>query len=94
MGVPAQAACTGWFGLFTNTQLGCSVHELAEFYAKCTVTEGVVTSIVNRQQLRFDAKILGEILGIPSTSFDIYVREDKTTLGTARLLELAQKFSQ
>jgi len=84
----------GWFDLFTNTQLGCSVPELAKFYANCTVTEGVVTSIVNGKQLRFDAKILGEILGIPSTGFDVYVRDDKTVLGTARLLELSQKFSK
>jgi len=84
----------GWFELFKNTQPGCSVHELAEFYANCTVTEGVVTSTVNGKQLRFDAKILGEILGIPSTGFDVYVRENKTVLGTARLLELSQKFCQ
>jgi len=49
----------------------------------------VVTSTVNGKQFRFDAKILGEILGIPSTGFDDYVREDKTILGTARLLELS-----
>ena len=53
----------------------------------------MVTSIVNGQQLRFDAKKLGEILRIPSTGFDIYEREDKTILGTAKLLELAKKFS-
>jgi len=84
----------GWFELFTNTQLGCSVHELAEFYTNCSVTEGVVTSTVGEMQLRFDAKTLGEILGIPSTGFDVYVREDKSVLGTARLLELSKKFSQ
>ena len=33
----------GWF----DTQLGCSVHELAEFYTNCSVTAGVVTSTVS-----------------------------------------------
>ena len=27
----------GWLELFTNTQLGCSVSDLAEFYANCSV---------------------------------------------------------
>jgi len=36
-----------WLELFTNTQLGCSVPELVEFYARCSVTEGIVTSEVN-----------------------------------------------
>ena len=53
-----------------------------------------MTSTVNGKKLRFDAKTLGEILGIPSTGFDVYVREDKKVLGTARLLELSQKLSQ
>jgi len=79
----------GWFELITNTQLGCSVPELTEFYANCTVTEGDVTSMVNGKQLRFDAKTLGKILGIPSTGFDVYMREDKIVLGTVRLLELS-----
>jgi len=79
---------------FTNTQLGCSVPELAEFYANCSVTKGVVTSEVGGKEIRFDAPKLGEILGVPSTSFDVYVREDKTVLGQAWLLELSQKLSQ
>ena len=54
----------------------------------------MVTSTVSGKQLCFDAKTLGEILGIPSTGFDVYVRKDKSVLGTARLLELSQKFSQ
>ena len=74
--------------------MGCSAHELAEFYANYSVTGGVVTSTVNGKQLRFDAKSLGEILGIPATGFDVYVREDKKVLGAARLLELSQKLSQ
>jgi len=43
--------------------------------------------------MRFDAKKLGELLGVPATGFDIYVREDKSVLGNARLLELSQKLS-
>jgi len=66
---------------------------LAEFYANCVVTHGVVTSEVNGKKLRFDAKKLGEILGVPAIGFGVYVREDKSMLGTARLLELAQKLS-
>jgi hypothetical protein len=37
---------------------------------------------------------LGDILGVPSTGFDIYVREDKSVLGESRLLDLARRLSQ
>jgi len=84
----------GWLSLFTNTQMGCSVPELAEFYANCVITDGVVISKVNGKEVRFDAQKLGEILGVPSTGFDLYVRGDKSVFGAARLLELAQKLSQ
>jgi len=67
---------------------------LAEFYANCNVTNGVVTSEVNGKKLRFDAKKLAKILGVPAVGFDVYVREDKSVLGTTRLLKLAQKLSQ
>ena len=83
----------GWLALLTNTQLGYSVPDLAEFYANCVVTQGVVTSEVNGKKLHFDAKKLDEILGAPAVGFDVYVREDQLVLGTARLLELAQKLS-
>jgi len=83
-----------WLELFTNTQLGCSVPDLAEFYANCSITQSVVKSEVNGKKMRFEARKLGEILGILATGFDIYVREDKTILGKARLLELSQKLSQ
>jgi len=33
------------------------------------------------------------LLGVPATGFDIYIREDKSILGNARLLELSQKLS-
>ena len=84
----------GLLELFTNTQLGCSVSDLGEFYANCSITQGVMKSEVKGKKIRFDSRKLGEILGIPVTGFDIYVREDKTVLGNVRLLELFQKLSQ
>jgi len=84
----------GWLALFPNTQLGCSVSDLAEFYANYVVTQGVVTSEINGKKLHFDAKKLGEILGVLATGFDVYVTEDNAVLGTARLLQLAQSLSQ
>ena len=84
----------GRLELFTNTQMGCSTPKLAEFYARVSVTEGIVTSEVNGVKIVFDAQKLGEILGIPATEFDIYVRKDKSLLGKARLLELAQRLSE
>jgi len=84
----------GWLELFSNTQLGCSQPDLAEFYAKVSVTEGTVTSEVNGVQIEFDAPKLGGISGIPVADFDMYVREDKSLLGKARLLDLAHRLSQ
>jgi len=68
--------------------------DLVEFCVNCSVTQGVVTSEVNGKKMRFDARKLGEILGVLATSFNIYVREDKSVLGNARLLELSQRLSQ
>ena len=84
----------GLLELFRNTQLRGSIHELAEFYASCSVTEGIMTSDVNGVKVEFNAQKLGEILGVLAVGFDIYVREDKSLHGKARLLELAQKPSQ
>jgi len=53
-----------------------------------------VTSEVNGVKVEFDAQKLREILVVPIVGFDIYVREDKSLLRKARLLELAQKLSQ
>jgi len=80
--------------LFTNTQLGCSVKALVEFYTHCSVTQDVVTSTVGGVQFEFDALKLGEILGVPTTGFEAYVREDKTALAPTRLLEIARKLGQ
>ena len=66
--------------MFTNTNLGCSVPNLAEFYARCSVTDGRLFSEVNGVKIEFDAQELGEILGILATRFDIYVWEDKFVL--------------
>jgi len=41
------------------------------------------------KKMHFDARKLGEILGISATVFDVYVREDKIVLGNVRLLELS-----
>ena len=84
----------GWLDLFTNTHQGCSIPDLAEFYVNCAVSKGVVTSTVNGHLIRFDASELGEMLGIPIVGFDVYVPEDKNTLGDERLVELTQKFAQ
>jgi len=46
----------------------------------------VVISDVMEKKLRFSAKELGEILGIPAEGFGVYVQEDKNVLGTERLL--------
>ena len=54
----------------------------------------MVTSEVNGKKLKFNAKDLGAILGVPAEGFDVYVRADKTVLGTARLLQLTQTLSQ
>jgi len=84
----------GWLELLTNNQMGCSQPELAEFYARVVVTEEAVTSEVNGVKISFDARRLVEILGISSMGFDLYVWEDKTLLGRAKLLELVQTLSQ
>jgi len=83
-----------WLDLFINTKRACSALDLDEFFANSVVTNGVVTSIVNGHKLRFNVKELGEILGMPPEGFDVYVHEDKSVLGTERLLELTQKISQ
>ena len=84
----------GWFELFINTQLGCSQPDVAEFYANVSLSEGVLSSTVNGVLIEVDARVLGVILGVPATGFDLYVREDKSLLGKAKLLELAQHLSQ
>ena len=84
----------GWLDLLASTQMGYSILNLAEFYANCAVTQGVVTSEVNGKKLCSDGKKLGEILGVPTAGFDVYVQEEKAVLGTARLLQLAQSLSQ
>jgi len=70
--------------------LGCSIPDLAEFYARCSVTDGRLFNKVNGVEIEFDVQELGEIPGIPATGFYIYVREDKFMLGKARLVELAK----
>jgi len=83
-----------WFELFTNMPLGCSQPDVAEFYANVSVSEDVLSSTVNGVLIEVDARALGVILGVPAIGFDLYVREDKSLLGKAKLLELAQHLSQ
>jgi len=84
----------GWFELFTNTQLGCSQPDIAEFYANVSLSEGVLSSTVNGVLIEVDARALRVILGVPATGFDLYVQEDKSLLSKTKLLELAQRLSQ
>jgi len=49
---------------------------------------------MNGVLIEIDAKALGVILGVPTMGFDLYIREDKSLLGKAKLLELAQRLSQ
>ena len=84
----------GWYELFTNTQMGCSQPDVAEFYANVALSGEVLTSTVNGVLIEVDAQALGVILGVPATGSDLYVREDKSILSKARLLELAQHLSQ
>ena len=84
----------GWFELFTNTQMGCSQPDVAKFYANVSLTEGVLSSTVNGVLIEVDARALGVILRVPAIGFDLHVREDKSLLSKARLLELAQYLSQ
>jgi len=84
----------GWYELFTNTQMGCSQPDVAEFYANVALAGDVLTSTVNGVLIEVNAQALGVILGVPATGFDLYVRKDKSLVSKARLLELAQHLSQ
>ena len=53
-----------------------------------------MTSTVNGHKIRFDASDLGELLGVSSEGFDVYVRKDKSILGDEHLLELTQRQAQ
>jgi len=67
---------------------------VAEFYANVSVTKGVLTSTVNGVLIEVDSRALGVILGVPATEFALYVQENMSLLGKAKLLELAQHLSQ
>ena len=49
---------------------------------------------MNGVLIEVDAHALGDILGVPAKDFDLYVWENKSLLGKAKLLELAQRLSQ
>ena len=73
--------------------MGCSQPDVAEFYANVALVGDVFTSTVNGVLIEVNAQALGVILGVPATGFDLYVREDKSLVSKARLLELAQHLS-
>jgi len=50
--------------------------------------------MVNEVHIEFDAQTLGDILGVPAADFDMYVREDRSLLGKAKLLDLGQRLSR
>jgi len=88
-GVSGEVKETRVAGVIHKHPAGVFQPNLAEFCARVTVTEGTVTSMVNGVQIEFDAQTLGDILGVPAADFDLYVREDKSLLGKAKLLDLA-----
>ena len=84
----------GWFDLFTNTQMVCSPPDLAEFYANVSLHGEVITSTVNGVFIEVNAQALGVILGVPSTGFELYLKEDRSLLSRERLVELSRSLSQ
>ena len=84
----------GWYDLFTNTKMVCSPPDVAEFYANVSLHGEVITSMVNGVLIEVNAQALGVILGVPSTGFDLYVKEDKSLLSRERLVELSRHLSQ
>ena len=58
----------GWLELYTNTPMGCSQPDLAEFYANIIASDGLLTSTVNGVLIEVDARALGVILGVPATA--------------------------
>ena len=84
----------GWYELSTNTKMVCSQPDVAEFYANVSLHGDVITSTVNGVLIEVNAQALGVILGVASTGFDLYVREDKSLLSRERLVELSKHLSQ
>jgi len=54
----------------------------------------VLSSTGNGHEVRFDVRELGELLGVSSKGFDVYVCEDKSVLNDERLLKLTQRLTQ
>ena len=79
--------------MFSNRNVGCSLPDVAEFYANCQVAEGLVTSLVGGIDICFGIEELGDALGVPSSGFGYYLRDDKSVLGPDRLLEITRRLS-
>jgi len=53
----------GWYELFTNTQLGCSQPDVAEFYANVALHGDVLSSTVNGVLIEINARVRGDLRG-------------------------------
>ena len=81
-------------GTFYEHPDGVFPTRLGKILCQVSIIEGRVTSKVNGVHIEFDAQTLGDILGVPVDGFDLYVWEDKSLLGKAKLPELAQRLTQ
>nr|XP_016433873.1 PREDICTED: uncharacterized protein LOC107760350 [Nicotiana tabacum] len=68
-------AAQGWKDMVLQMDGRLARNELIEFMENTAVKDGNVSSLVKGVQVQFDAKILGEILDIPSEGFDDYTRK-------------------
>nr|XP_009803926.1 PREDICTED: uncharacterized protein LOC104249244 [Nicotiana sylvestris] len=65
----------GWKAMDLQLDGRLDRNEIIEFMENAKVKDGRVTSQVKGVQVSFDAKRLGEILGIPSEGYDDYTRQ-------------------
>ncbi|XP_070056519.1 protein pxr1-like [Nicotiana tomentosiformis] len=64
----------GWKDMVLQLDGRLDRNKIVKFMANVEVKEGTVTSLVKGVQISFDAKELGEILGIPYEGYDYYTR--------------------
>jgi len=83
----------GWKDMVLQLDGRLARNEIVEFMANAEVKEGRVTSLVKGVQISFDAKELGEILGIPSEGYDDYTRQKWPSLDSLpTALAITRKF--